>query len=100
MSRSDSTLDHEYFKASQAADAPPTPGVLLVHTLDSPRCGPLPLESGELILGRDGLGDVVLDDRSMSRRHARVTYDGGRFAVEDLGSRNGLVLDGSTVEPG
>jgi transcriptional regulator with PAS, ATPase and Fis domain len=99
MARSDSTVDHSYFKA-QTADGPPRPGALLVHTMDGPRCGPLPIGGAELILGRDSLREVVLDDRSMSRRHARVTFEQGRFVVEDLGSRNGLVLDGATVGPG
>src|SRR5688572_16406864 len=99
MPASDSTVDHDYFQAGQAAKAAARPGALLVHSMDAPRCGPLPLGGAALVLGRDSLREVVQDDRSISRQHARVRFSGGRFSVEDLGSRNGLVLDGATVGP-
>jgi transcriptional regulator with GAF, ATPase, and Fis domain len=96
MAGSDSTVDIKYTSGPTGDRA--RPGALLVFSGDGPKCGPIPLEQGELIVGRDPLAGVV-DDRSMSRRHARVTFRGGQFEVEDLGSRNGLMLDGVTVPP-
>ena len=96
MPGSDSTVDIKYTSAPAGERA--RPGALLVFTTDGAKCGPLPLEQGELIVGRDPLAGV-LEDRSMSRRHARVAFRGGQFEVEDLGSKNGLMLDGVTVPP-
>ncbi|MGK4002334.1 sigma 54-interacting transcriptional regulator [Sorangium sp. So ce1036] len=72
----------------------PTPGLLLVFSVDSPRCDVLPLTDGEIELGRGEVAGVPLDDLRMSRRHARVRCEGGRWEIEDLDSRNGTSLDG------
>lgn len=47
-------------------------------------------------LGRDEASALFLDDDRVSRRHARFVYDGG-WRVEDLGSKNGLVVDGTAL---
>ncbi|XXX76815.1 sigma 54-interacting transcriptional regulator [Sorangium sp. So ce134] len=72
----------------------PKPGLLLVFSVDRPRCDVLPLEDGEIELGRCEIAGVHLDDQRMSRRHARVRRIGGKWQVEDLESRNGTWLDG------
>ena len=57
-------------------------------------------------LGRDPTADVVLEDDLVSRRHARVTPQGGGIVVEDLASRNGTFVNGNelhaptTLRPG
>ncbi|MGN6605678.1 MAG: FHA domain-containing protein [Jatrophihabitans sp.] len=45
-------------------------------------------------IGRDPDCDVVLDDPSVSRRHATVVRGRAGFTVEDLGSLNGTTVDG------
>ncbi|WP_437935798.1 sigma 54-interacting transcriptional regulator [Sorangium sp. So ce341] len=70
------------------------PGLVLVFSVDCPRCDVLPLKDGELELGRGEVGGVPLDDLRMSRRHARVRWNQGQWEVEDLDSRNGTSLDG------
>lgn len=45
-------------------------------------------------VGRTDDNDVVIDDPSVSRRHARIVRDVDGFHVEDLDSFNGLVVDG------
>jgi pSer/pThr/pTyr-binding forkhead associated (FHA) protein len=42
----------------------------------------------------------VLDDPNVSRRHAEVRRDGGGWAVIDLGSTNGIKLNGRRVDQG
>ena len=42
----------------------------------------------EVILGREG-ADLQFNDPKLSRRHARLWCDGGRWYVEDLNSRHG-----------
>ena len=49
-------------------------------------------------LGRLPECEVTLDDPSVSRRHARVSRRGGGWTVEDLGSTNGLKVNGMKVQ--
>lgn len=53
-----------------------------------------PLPEGETILGRDDGCGICIPDGSLSKRHARLTRRGRRVSVQDLGSRNGTVVDG------
>lgn len=50
-----------------------------------------------LTIGRTKECDLVLDDHKVSRRHARLTVDHGVVEVVDLGSSNGIWLNGSKV---
>jgi len=52
----------------------------------------LPLRDG--VLGRGRAAALQLGDSSISRDHARIRLDGPRVLIEDLGSKNGLWLDG------
>ena len=57
-------------------------------------------EPGGFVLGRDGaLVDAVVDHRSVSRRHVRLTRRDGRLRVEDLNSTNGTRVNGRRLEP-
>jgi len=49
-------------------------------------------------LGRSRSCDVVLDDANVSRRHAEVRPRGGGWFVADLGSTNGVSVNGVRVE--
>jgi pSer/pThr/pTyr-binding forkhead associated (FHA) protein len=51
----------------------------------------------EAVVGRAPDVDFVIDDNLVSRRHVRVVRDGDGYAVEDLGSRNGTLLNGKKV---
>ena len=52
----------------------------------------IPLEPGETILGRDPGATVFIDDRSVSRRHARIVVYDEDATLEDLGSKNGTFV--------
>src|SRR3954447_13696939 len=57
------------------------------------------------ILGRSRECDVVIDDPNVSRRHAEMRCSDGSWAVADLGSTNGIKVNGrrgerSELEPG
>ncbi len=41
--------------------------------------------------------ELVIDDESLSRRHARLTLKGRRLMIEDLGSTNGTSVDGKPL---
>jgi DNA-binding winged helix-turn-helix (wHTH) protein len=58
----------------------------------------IPLEPGESILGRDPGAGAFIDDRSISRRHARIVVSDNGATIEDLGSKNGTLLNGRKIE--
>lgn len=61
--------------------------------------GTFALTSGDLTIGRDGENEIVLAENTVSRRHARLLRDGqGQFTVTDLGSANGVYVNGERVQ--
>jgi two-component system, NtrC family, response regulator AtoC len=52
------------------------------------------LTGRDMVIGRDASCDVVIDHRSLSRRHALLRL-GGPATVQDLGSTNGTLVGGS-----
>ena len=55
-------------------------------------------DGAELTLGRAPESDCVLAHDSVSRRHARIrNVAGGGWTIEDLGSKNGVRVDGCRV---
>ncbi|MEN3001333.1 MAG: FHA domain-containing protein [Armatimonadota bacterium] len=58
------------------------------------------LKAGENLIGRDPSCDVLLNDATVSRRHARILIEDNTAYLEDLGSTNGTQLNGQPVTPG
>jgi len=54
-------------------------------------------EGDSLIIGRSSSAGLAIADRFLSRQHSRLFRDGERVLVEDLGSRNGTLLNGEPV---
>jgi two-component system, NtrC family, response regulator AtoC len=52
--------------------------------------------SGQLLIGRADEADVMIDDPSVSRRHA-ILHLGATLCIEDLGSANGTVIGGKRI---
>jgi pSer/pThr/pTyr-binding forkhead associated (FHA) protein len=53
-----------------------------------------------VIIGRGGANtrcDIVLPERQVSRQHAEIFLERGRYFVRDLGSKNGTYLNGQPV---
>lgn len=66
------------------------------------RTGPTPgatfiLEGDQLTIGRDSTNEIVINDAEVSRRHARLTFQGGKYVLEDLGSTNGTFVNGQRL---
>lgn len=83
----------------------PPPAALIVR--QGPQAGmSFPLTGNQIIIGREeGMG-IVLQDPEASRRHSRISWQGGQFVLEDLGSTNGTFVNGvqitspQTLNPG
>jgi diguanylate cyclase (GGDEF)-like protein len=52
-----------------------------------------PLGQGTFEIGRSSRSDLPIDQESISRHHARITFDGTRHVIEDLGSTNGTFVN-------
>lgn len=56
-----------------------------------------PILGNQVIIGREEGVDIVLQDPEASRRHARISWQGGRYVLEDLGSTNGTFVNGVQI---
>lgn len=52
----------------------------------------------EIVLGRDEDCELVMSDIAVSRRHAKIAIEGGRFYLQDLSSGNGTFLNGVPIQ--
>ena len=73
------------------------PGLRLTPTTPAPNAPVIDLEFGQSkTVGRGRQADVVVDDPSLSRLHARIAVDqDGQISVDDLGSTNGIFVNGA-----
>jgi len=56
------------------------------------------IEKDEFIIGRSPESDVLLDDITVSRKHALLKKDSDDYRLLDAGSLNGSYLNGNIVE--
>lgn len=55
------------------------------------------LSEGKFVIGRAASCQLSLDDPLVSRHHAQLTVESERVLVEDLGSRNGVKVNGALI---
>jgi hypothetical protein len=60
----------------------------------------IPLDRAMVVVGRHPQCDVRLDSLRVSRHHCCMTQDHGEVIVRDLGSTNGIRINGQRVEFG
>ncbi len=53
----------------------------------------------DCVVGRHPECQIVVDENSVSRQHARIIKNGAKYFVEDLGSRNKTYLNGEELVP-
>ncbi len=56
------------------------------------------LDDGTHVIGRSDQADLVIPDRSLSRQHARLIFMDGDWTIEDLGSRNGTLVNRQRID--
>ena len=83
------------FVARAGEAAPEAPALRVRITwLNGPAAGQqVEVARGESILGRADSCNIIIDDASVSRAHARLTHSGGSVSIEDLGSANGIAVN-------
>jgi pSer/pThr/pTyr-binding forkhead associated (FHA) protein len=83
----------------RAVGTPSATGVtgLLVRPSADGHGAPVAAVRHELLIGRGENAGLLLPGSPVSRQHARVWTSGGRFWVEDLGSRNGTFVNGRRI---
>jgi pSer/pThr/pTyr-binding forkhead associated (FHA) protein len=59
---------------------------------------PIQMESERILLGRLETSDVVLDDATVSRLHAAISFADSRYSVVNLSTSNPLTLNGRFLE--
>jgi len=77
-----------YAFASEVSPAEPPKAVILFAGKT------IPLYAGANVLGRDPSSGILIDDGTVSRRHAQIQLDGESAILEDLGSKNGTFIGG------
>lgn len=55
------------------------------------------LSEGKFVIGRAASCQLSLDDPLVSRHHAQLSVEGDQVTVEDLGSRNGVKVNGDLI---
>ncbi|GAB4293421.1 MAG: hypothetical protein Kow0090_07760 [Myxococcota bacterium] len=55
------------------------------------------MKTDMITVGRDPSNDIVLNAPSVSRRHARIYIWEGKYCIEDLGSSNGVYVNGHKI---
>lgn len=57
------------------------------------------LTEKEIVIGRAVESNIYIDDRSVTRSHAKLTVNNGEVSIVDLKSSNKTIINGMTLEP-
>jgi pSer/pThr/pTyr-binding forkhead associated (FHA) protein len=56
-----------------------------------------PLETPEIIIGRDATNNIPINDAEVSRKHAKLILQSSAYVIQDLGSTNGTFINGQRI---
>ena len=74
------------------------PGDAFVIVIYGPELGKrVQLGTAPFTIGRSSKNDLFLDQESVSRHHARISFDGTQYWVQDQGSTNGTFVNDEVV---
>lgn len=93
--------DSERTRVTRLAEPGPSvtrPGGACIVVIYGPELGKrIELGAANFQIGRSAKNDLFIDQESISRHHARITFDGRAHWVQDLGSTNGTFLNDDQV---
>jgi diguanylate cyclase (GGDEF)-like protein len=94
-----SVIQSDTFKLrlAQAGQAPPSV-VLLVGPANTVG-RQWPIEDTDRVIGRAPSSHIYVDERSMSKSHAKLVLSGGDVSIIDLESTNKTLVNGKPIEP-
>ncbi len=95
MSRHPSADSAEPSAAS--GDTSHAPATLIVMNPSGNRSR-VALEETPFLIGRNAGNNLVLRDNRISRSHARISTENGRYVIENLKSRHGLWVNGERID--
>jgi pSer/pThr/pTyr-binding forkhead associated (FHA) protein len=78
--------------------SPLKPLMKLIIEDDEGRKTVVPFVRDEITIGREEGNTIRLTERNVSRRHARLVRQNGHILVEDLGSYNGIKINGERIK--
>lgn len=82
----------------EAAQQPARPGEACIIVIYGPELGKrLQLGTAPFAIGRSSKNDLFIDQESVSRNHARITFDGTQYWVADQHSTNGTFVNDEPV---
>ncbi|MCX5742476.1 MAG: FHA domain-containing protein, partial [Proteobacteria bacterium] len=85
-------------RVTNVAPVRPRGASALLRVIDGPDRGQeIELPPVGVVIGTERSCDVVLADTFVSRRHCSVVPSAAGFAISDLGSKNGTLIDGVAV---
>ena len=84
---------------TELPQAPAAVRAVRVEVVDGPDAGASLRGAGErVVIGTHRTADLVLSDRTVSRFHLELAIDGDAVQLRDLGSKNGVLLEGIELE--
>ena len=73
------------------------PGAIQLYFESGPLAGQSKTLSDDTTIGRGSDNDIVLEEKTVSGHHCRVSLEGTGWVIYDLNSTNGTIVNGSKV---
>ncbi len=86
------TLWRDIKRQSELIASRRIPAIKLINRTDAERLS-YEFTVPDLVIGRNQTCDLILDEKTVSAEHARLSYHHGNWWVEDLYSRNGTLIN-------
>lgn len=97
----EATQPHEVTQVQERPLSPKQPDLAAMHTLDAYLIVAgkrhVTLDQPLMTIGRQLENDIVLDEATISRKHAQIRWRFGRFVLYDLSKRGRTVVNGIKV---
>jgi predicted component of type VI protein secretion system len=81
----------------EASEPPKKFAVSLVIKKGRKKGAEYTISMGRTVIGRGTGADIIIDDPAVSRMHAAIEFMKTKFVLKDLGSANGTLLDGKSI---